>query len=88
MTISRGRNKKRGNKRTTSTMRKERKQDRKAKKPKRRRITERRGKSRANKTNIYIALGVAGLEWRTRSPTRSRKRSSCGKKCDSKSCSF
>ena len=88
MTTSKGRSKKRGNRRTTNKVQKEGKQDRKVKKPKRRRMTKRRSKNKANKINIYIALEVAGLKWRTRSPTRSRKRSSCGKKCDSKSCSF
>ena len=44
-------------------------------------------------SNTYITsdiayIGMAGLEWRTHSPTRSRKRSSWGKKCDGKSCHF
>ena len=69
--ILRRRNKKRGKGKTTSKMRKVRKQDRKTKKPKRGKIIRRRGKNKVSKTNIHIALGVAGLEWRTRSPTRS-----------------
>ena len=44
---------------------------------------------RKSSTHAFLDLALvraAGLEWRTRSPPRSRKRSSCGKKCDSKSC--
>ena len=64
----------------------EEEQKRRKKQSKKEEDTRCRNKKKEN--SIRIALGVAGLEWRTCSPTRSRKRSSCGKKCDGKSCSF
>ena len=76
-----------GNKEQGEEEEEEEGQQRQKKSKAKRKKTRRRG-NKKKKNNIHIALGVAGLEWRTRSPTRSRKRSSCGKKCDSKSCSF
>ena len=68
---------------------KKKKKDRRDKKKSgvKRKKTRRRG-NKKKENNIHIALEVAGLEWRTCNPTRSRMRSSCGKKCDCRSGAF